>query len=122
VRNKQWMNAALFEILHDHRIACCLIDHPWMSTPDQLFKQREIVTAPFVYVRWLGDRYGIEKITKVWNESVVDRKKDEARWVPHIKKMLDQQIEVFGYVNNHYGGYAPANVDQLSKMLAEESA
>ncbi len=117
VRNKTWMNAALFEILHEHRIACCLIDHPWMSAPDQLFKQRGIVTAPFVYMRWLGDRYAIEKITQVWNESVVDRKKDIARWVPHIQKLVEEEIDVFGYVNNHYGGYAPDNLDQLTKLL-----
>jgi uncharacterized protein YecE (DUF72 family) len=117
IRNKTWMNPAFFDILHEHRIAVCLIDHPWMSTADQLFKHRQIVTAPWAYVRWLGDRYTIEKITQVWNESVVDREKDIARWVPHIQKLLDQEIDVFGYVNNHYGGYAPDNIDQLTRML-----
>ncbi len=121
VRNKTWMNPALFEILHGHRIACCLIDHPWMIPPDQLFRQREVVTAPFVYLRWLGDRYAIEKIAQMWSESVVDRKKDIARWVPHIQKLLDQEIDVFGYVNNHYGGYAPDNVDHLSAMLSDNA-
>lgn len=122
IRNRAWMNPALFEILHDHRVACCLIDHPWMSPPDRLFKQREIVTAPFVYLRWLGDRYAIEKVTQVWNEPVIDRKKDIARWVPHIQKLLAQSIDVFGYIDNHYSGYAPDNVDLLSMMLRETSA
>lgn len=119
VRNKTWINAALFEILHDHGVACCLIDHPWMSPPDQLFKHREIVTAPFVYVRWLGDRYGIEKITKVWNQTVVDRAKDLDCWVPHVRTLIEKKIDVYGYVNNHYAGYAPENVDQLIEKLAQ---
>jgi uncharacterized protein YecE (DUF72 family) len=119
VRNKTWMNPALFEILHDHGVACCLIDHPWMSPPDQLFKHKEIVTAPFAYVRWLGDRYGIEKITKVWNQTVVDRSKDLDRWVPHLRALIEKKTEVFGYVNNHYGGYAPADIDALIGKLAE---
>ena len=119
VRNKTWINPYLFEILHDHNFALCLIDHPWMSLPDVLFRQNEIVTGPFAYIRWLGDRYGIEKITKVWNETVVDREKDLARWVPPIKDLLDRQIDVFGYVNNHYAGYAPDNIEQLRRMLSD---
>ena len=119
VRNKNWINPYLFEILHDHNVALCLIDHPWMAPPKVLFNHKEILTNQFMYIRWLGDRKGIEQVTKVWNESVVDREADLGRWVPHIKNLLDQQMDVFGYVNNHYGGYAPDNVEQLKKMLSE---
>lgn len=119
VRNKNWINPFLFEILHDHRVALALIDHPWMASVDTLFNHKEILTNQFMYIRWLGDRYGIEKITKVWNETVVEREKDLERWVPHIKGVLDKQIDVFGYVNNHYGGHAPDNVEQLKEMLDE---
>ena len=119
VRNKTWINPQLFETLHDHKVALCLIDHPWMASPDVLFKHREILTNQFLYLRWLGDRRGIEKVTKVWNESVVEREKDLARWVPHIKHVLDQGMDVFGYVNNHYGGHAPDNIEQLKKMMGE---
>lgn len=119
VRNKTWINPYLFEILHDHKVALCLIDHPWMAPPDTLFKHRDILTNRFMYIRWLGDRKGIEKVTKVWNESVVDRESDIERWAPHIKALLDQEMDVFGYVNNHYGGYAPDNIEQLRKKLAE---
>lgn len=122
VRNKTWINPALFEILHDHGVALCLIDHPWMSPPDQLFRHRELVTAPFTYIRWLGDRAGIEKITTVWNESVVDRGRDLAEWSPHINDVLNRQADVYGYINNHYGGYAPANVDALETMIAKAQA
>lgn len=122
VRNKTWMNPALFEILRDHHVGCCLIDHPWMSSPDQLFRQRELVTAPFAYLRWLGDRRGIEEITQVWNASVVKRERDLARWAPHINDLLEGQIDVFGYVNNHYGGYAPDNLDELERLVAEGRA
>ena len=118
VRNKNWINPYLCEILHDHGIALALIDHPWMSSPDTLFRQREIVTADFAYIRWLGDRKGIEKITTTWNEIIVDREPALKTWVPHIKHVLDQQKDLFGYVNNHYAGYAPDNVDYLKKLLA----
>lgn len=120
-RNKQWMNPALFEILHDHKVACCLIDHPWMSPPDQLFKHREIVTGPFVYIRWLGDRKATEKITKVFNKTVIDRSKDLERWIPHLQKLVENKTELFGYVDKHYGGYAPTELDVLIDRLSREN-
>ncbi len=117
VRNKTWINDYLFEILHNHNIALTLIDHPWMAPPSQLFKSDKVRTGDFMYVRWLGDRYAIEKITKVWDKSVVDRARDVDKWVQPIKDTLIDGVDVYGYVNNHYGGYAPDNVDQLREAL-----
>ncbi len=122
VRNKNWINPYLFEILHDHNVALCLIDHPWMARPEVLFNHKEILTNRFMYIRWLGDRKGIEKTTKVWNESVVDREADLGRWVPHIKGLLDQQMDVFGYVNNHYAGYSPDTIALLEDGFARFDA
>lgn len=115
VRNKNWLNPYLYEILHDHNIALALIDHPWMARPKTLFKDAHVLTSDFMYIRWLGDRYGIEKMTKVWNETVVDRTEQIREWVPPIKKLLDQQIDVFGYVNNHYAGYSPDTIALLEE-------
>lgn len=117
VRNKTWVNAYLFEILHDHGLAFTFIDHPWMAPPDQLFKRPGCVTADFSYVRWLGDRKGIEKLTTIWNETIVDRGKEIAAWAPHIQDMLAKGVDVYGYVNNHYGGYAPAEADKLYEAI-----
>lgn len=119
VRNKAWINPFLFEILHDHNVALTLIDHPWMAPPDTLFRHKEILTTDYTFIRWLGDRRAIEKVTTVWNETVIDREKDLTRWVPHIKDVLDQKKDVFGYVNNHYSGYAPADIDRLRHMMEE---
>jgi uncharacterized protein YecE (DUF72 family) len=105
------------DLLHHHGVALALIDHPWMAPCAQLFKTQGIVTAPFLYVRWLGDRKGIEKITKVFNQRVVEREADLDRWVPHLKNLLESGVKVYGFVNNHYGGYAPADIDHLAKRL-----
>lgn len=34
-----------------------------------------------------------------------------------MQHLLDQQLNIFGYVNNHYAGYAPGNLEQLKKLL-----
>jgi len=118
VRNKTWISAPLLEMLAHHQVALALIDHPWMSRPRQLFGTPAIFTAPFLYVRWLGDRHGIEAITQVWNETVVDRANDMDAWVPGLQQALDTQLQVYGYVNNHYGGYAPNDVAHLEDKLS----
>ncbi len=119
VRNKTWIGKALLDLLSEHRVTLALIDHPWMSRPDELFAKDGILSGPFAYIRWLGDRYGIEKKTTTWNETVVDRRGDLERWVPHIKALLDRRFQIFGYVNNHYAGYAPATLDLLEELLAK---
>jgi len=119
VRNKAWIGRSLLEMLGAHGVALALIDHPWMHRPDTLFAADGVLTGPFVYIRWLGDRYGIEKITAAWNETVVDRRADLAAWVPHIQALLDRPFPVFGYVNNHYSGYAPAAVELLQGLLGQ---
>ena len=72
------------------------------------------------YIRLLGDRYAIEKITTTWGEQVIDRKPDLARWAPVMKSILSQRLNVFGYINSHYSGYAPGDVDTLYEMLGVE--
>lgn len=118
VRNKTWMNPFLYDICREHGAAVALIEHLWMSPPQALFKNKGIITTEFTYIRWLGDRKGIEKITTVWNESVVDRRVDMARWISPIKDLLTEGVDVYGYVNNHYGGYAPNNIDELTRLLS----
>ncbi len=117
VRNKAWLKPALFSALSDHGVATTLIDHPWMAPPNDLIKRDGVVTADFVYIRWLGDRYAIEKITKTFNERVVDRDDDLKKWIAPINSLLDGQVDVFGFVNNHYSGYAPEDIDSLAKAL-----
>ncbi|MBX3179949.1 MAG: DUF72 domain-containing protein [Candidatus Hydrogenedentes bacterium] len=117
VRNKAWISAPLLDLLGTHNIALALIDHPWMSRPNMLFRQIDLHTAPFLYIRWLGDRYAIEKKTKVWKEVVVNRDEGTGEWIPPIQAALERQLRVYGYVNNHYGGYAPHDVAVLESAL-----
>jgi uncharacterized protein YecE (DUF72 family) len=121
VRNRAWLRPPLLELLGERGITLVLIDHPWMARPDELFR-RNVVTGAFLYIRFLGDRRGIEKITSFWGESVIDRRPDIQQWVPHIKRLLDQQVSVYGFVNSHYSGHAPHDVELLREALAGQDA
>jgi uncharacterized protein YecE (DUF72 family) len=122
VRNKTWLGKPLFGILSEKNVSLALIDHPWMYRPDELFAKEGMLTGPFAYIRWLGDRHGIEKITQTWNDTVVDRVSDLQQWVPHIQELIERRFPVFGYVNNHYAGYSPETLDTLKGLLGKGSA
>jgi len=121
VRNKAWLGKALLEMLGEHGIPLALIDHPWMYRPDELFGKQGIETGPFAYIRWLGDRYGIEKKATAWNETIVDRRSDLEHWVTHMVRLLQRRVPVFGYANNHYGGYALGTLDLLYELLGKHA-
>lgn len=117
VRNKTWIKKPLLDLLGEFKAPLALIDHPWMAPPGDLFAKKGILTGDFAYIRWLGDRYAIEKRVTAWNETIIDRRADLECWVPHIKRLLDNRFSIFGFVNNHYSGYAPEGVELITQLL-----
>lgn len=115
IRNKGWVTPALLDLLREHKVAFALIDHPWMPPADKLMAEMDVVTADFVYVRWLGDRKGIEQRTTRWDKVIVDRAREMSRWVPAIRSLLGRGATVFGYFNNHYAGHAPGSIDLFER-------
>jgi uncharacterized protein YecE (DUF72 family) len=116
VRNKWWVNARLLDLLREKRIALALIDHPWMHPISQLAKKLDLVTADFVYVRWLGDRMGIEEKTQHWDRLIIDREEEMNTWIPIIRQILSRGIQVIGYFNNHYAGFGPGSIEVFGKV------
>ena len=112
IRNKTWLDAKFADLLREHKIALALTDTSFMPRPWELRQKFDLVTADFAYVRWLGDRHGIEKITQVWDKTVVDREDDLKNWVDVLRAMvLNKQIrKLFAFMNNHYSGHGPAGI------------
>jgi uncharacterized protein YecE (DUF72 family) len=119
IRNKNWLDATFAELLRDHGVALELQDQSWMPMPWQLnFDQ---ITADWTYVRWLGDRKGIEKLTKTWDKTIVDRKPQLASWVDYLQPIKRRGVTVYAYANNHYAGHGPATVAQFLKLWDAKS-
>jgi uncharacterized protein YecE (DUF72 family) len=110
VRNKSWLSERFLDVLRKRKVALALIDHPWMTPAEQLMKRLDPLTADFTYIRWLGDRKGIEEQTQHWNQVIINREREMETWVPAIDKLLARRLRVYGYFNNHYAGFAPASV------------
>ena len=112
IRNKTWLDERFTDLLREYNVALALTDTSFMPRPWEMKETFDLVTTDFVYVRWLGDRHGIEKITRVWDRTVVDRSEELRNSVDIFKTMVaDKKIlKVFAFSNNHYGGNGPGTV------------
>ena len=117
IRNKNWLVPQFVEALRERSVALTLIDQSWMPRPSQIFDKLDPITSNFTYVRWLGDRKGIEQRTKTWDEVIVDRSGELSEWVEILRKVHKRKIQIFAYANNHYAGHAPATIEQFQKMF-----
>jgi hypothetical protein len=63
------------ELLREHGVALALQDHSWMPHPNEY--KFDPITADFTYLRWLGDRQAIERVTRMRGKAVVNR----ANWM-----------------------------------------
>lgn len=116
IRNKNWLVPQFVETLREHGVALALIDQSWMPRPAQWFEKFDPITADFTYVRWLGDRKGIEQQTKVWDRIIVDRSAELAEWVEVLKKVHKRKIQILAFANNHYAGYGPGTVEMFRDL------
>src|SRR6266404_1496759 len=76
IRNEKWLDARFADALRKHNVALALTDTSFVSRPWEMKEKFDLITADFAYVRWLGDRKGIEEVTKTWDKTVVDRRED----------------------------------------------
>ena len=122
VRNKDWLDARLMDLLREHNVALALTDTSFMPRPWELKKELDLVTADFAYVRWLGNRKGIEEQTTTWDKTVIDRQDDLRSWVVVLRRLVeDKRIrKIFAFANNHYSGHAPATVKQFWELWGQK--
>jgi uncharacterized protein YecE (DUF72 family) len=120
IRNKYWLCPQFVEALRERGVALALIDQSWMPRPAQWFEKFDPITADFTYVRWLGDRKGIEEQTKVWNKIILDRTAELAEWTEVLGKVHRRKIQIFAYANNHFAGFGPATVEMFLELWRKQ--
>jgi uncharacterized protein YecE (DUF72 family) len=116
VRHRSWLGKdnlpKLLGLLQKHGAALCLVEHAWMPALDE-------VTAPFIYIRWLGRRQDIPDDD--FSHVRINRDEQLDRWAEQIGGYLKSNLTVFGYFNNHYQGHSPASVRAMQMRLFPES-
>jgi uncharacterized protein YecE (DUF72 family) len=120
IRNKEWLDAQFTGVLRDFGVALVLQDQSRMPPPSELSQRFDPVTTDWTYIRWLGDRKGIERITTTWDKTVIDRTDEIGGWVDVCYETVRRGVKVFGYANNHYAGHAPATIRQFRELWREK--
>jgi len=112
IRNRDWLDDRLMDLLREHNAALALTDTTFLPRPWEMKKPLDLITTDFAYVRWLGDRKGIEERTTTWDKTVVEREHDLRNWVMVLRRLVEDKRlrKIFAFANNHYGGHAPATV------------
>ncbi len=110
IRNKAWLDRKLVDLLREYNVALALTDHSYMPRPWERKDGLDLATTDFVYVRWLGDRKGIEALTTTWDKTIVDRTEDLRNWAELFRQFVSRNLKVYAYANNHYAGHGPDTV------------
>ena len=124
IRNAKWVGPDLLEILRSRSISLIFIDYYTMDPLASLARRWNVFTAPFVYIRFLGNHKEMDASVKraqeaglrkrPWESLIVDRTDQMKQWLPSIKEAVGRQVPVYVYFNNHYAGYAPGSVELFS--------
>jgi len=114
MRNRDWLDAEFANLLREHKMALVLQDRSWMPSPGEL--NFDPITAEWTYIRWLGDRKGIEEQTTTWDKTIVDRTSELTSWVDYCYQIKQRGVMIYAYANNHYAGHAPATIEQFRTL------
>jgi uncharacterized protein YecE (DUF72 family) len=116
IRNKEWLDAEFADLLRQRSIALVLQDLFYMPRPEDLAQKFDPITADWTYIRWLGDRKGIEQQTLVWDKTIVDRTRELSSWVDFCFQIKKRGILIYAYANNHYAGNGPATLHHFRDL------
>jgi uncharacterized protein YecE (DUF72 family) len=117
IRNANWVGRDFLECLRRHNAAFVLVDHPWAQQADVLMQKLDVITTDFCYIRWLGDRKKIAKLTDHWDRLIIDKTESTSRWVKILKDFLDRDVKtVYGIYSNRYAGFAPGSIELLKEL------
>lgn len=104
-RNVSWVRDETWKLLREHNVAYTVVDEP-------LLPPKLVLTADFAYIRWHG-RHSSPWFDYQYSEKELDE------WVPKVKEAAEKTEKVYGYFNNHFHSYAPANCIQTLEKLGK---
>ena len=129
IRNSKWIAPPLLDVLQKRDISLVFIDYYTMDPLHKLANVEGIYTAPFVYIRFLGNHKTMNAAVKQarkegrrkrdWESLIQDRRNQMKLWIPPLKDLASRQIPTYVYFNNHYAGYAPGSVELFAELLNE---
>ncbi len=121
VRNARYLNAAYFQFLLARQLIPVLNQGYWMPPIWEVYAAHRaaVVAHDTVVIRLLGpDREGIEALSgKEWSEIVLPKDEELPHVAGMIEDLLNEGVDVYVNVNNHYEGSAPLTIERIQALL-----
>jgi uncharacterized protein YecE (DUF72 family) len=117
IRNRDWYRRPFRDVCARHGAGVVLVDQGWMPHGDEVIDELDPGAIGPLYVRLLGDREKIEKLTTTWEREVIDQGARLTRWARLLVAQARKGVRSFVYVNNHYAGHAPATLRRLRALI-----
>ena len=116
IRNKNWISWDFLELLREHSVGFALLDQAWMPRIDTLARAADLVTGNFCYVRFMGDRKGLESKTQRFDQLIEDKTDDMKIWGQEIKKIVAKGTRTYTFFSNYYAGYGPGSAKLFEEI------
>ena len=120
-RNPRYLNSGFFDFLKQRQLTPVLMHGYWMPSIVEVYhKWRDkIIFHETVVVRLHGpNRAGMEKHTgKRWDRIITPMDDELKKIAGIVNDLVDNGVNVYLNVNNHYEGSAPLTIERLSNLL-----
>jgi uncharacterized protein YecE (DUF72 family) len=110
-----WIHDGILALLAEHNVALALTDARWIPRK-QMLALADRPTADFMYIRWMGANREIVDYSRVQ----IDRMSELEAWASVITDLSARNVDVFGYINNHFAGHSPASARELMALLGQK--
>ncbi|MCC7494291.1 MAG: DUF72 domain-containing protein [Fimbriimonadaceae bacterium] len=129
VRNAAWLRPALLELLRAHQVPLALTAYYTMPSLAALQRRGDdVLTGPFAYVRFLGDRHRIDRDIaaaiaagerqKPFESLLWDRERELREWAEALLPVVSR-MRTWSFYNNHYAGFGPGSARQFARLWRE---
>jgi uncharacterized protein YecE (DUF72 family) len=115
-RHRGWITDGVLGLLAEHQVALAVTDGRWVPRKTML-ALAERPTAPFLYARWMGPDRTIVDYSRIQ----VDRTRELESWSEVIRRIAEQETDIYGYVNNHFAGHSPASARTLQRLVGQKA-
>jgi uncharacterized protein YecE (DUF72 family) len=121
VRNPKYLNEAYFRFLSANRLIPVLLQGYWMPPIWGVYAahRERVLDHGTVVIRLLGpDRKGIEELTaRRWDRLVAPKDEELQKVVDMAHDLMNEGVDVYINVNNHYEGSAPLTIERIKELL-----
>jgi uncharacterized protein YecE (DUF72 family) len=112
-RSPDWLYKDTLEMLARHNVALALVEGTWIAR-QRIWQALETPTAPFAYVRWMGERD-----LALFNAVQRPQNANLRAWSDHLAKLPACVTQTFAYFSNFYEGHAPASANKLKYLSGQ---